>query len=231
MCGILLIAHNDTVRHKLLSPNYGGGNGRSKRFWFFQSDKKKEVRDLVLSLGKIKLEALYKSKGNHSQQNPRLMLSIPGGSHDEDGVKSDPKLQSSLGSQLTQVPMSRWVRIGFLKLAGLDERTMGRAVPWDFRLALPIACEPKMRGSIKSKEGLDSAWWDKTTLRRFCLTLMCAFLSGFKDGEKTQPFSAGPSSSAGTFMPTWCHSISGYSFPVYPAPVLAQESEKNSLFL
>lgn len=24
------------------------------------------------------------------------MLSIPGGSHDEDGVKSDPKLQSSL---------------------------------------------------------------------------------------------------------------------------------------
>lgn len=35
--------------------------------------------------------------------------------------------------------------------------------------------------------------------------------------------------SAGTFMPTWCHSTSGYSFPTYPAPVLAQESQKNSL--
>lgn len=49
------------------------------------------------------------------------------------------------------------------------------------------------------------------------------------DGEKTQPFVAGLSSSAGTFMPTRCHSISGYSFPTYPAPVLDQESQKNSL--
>lgn len=51
-----------------------------------------------------------------------------------------------------------------------------------------------------------------------------------KDGEKTQPFIAGPSSSAGTFLPTGCHSVSGYSFPTYPAPVLAQESQ-NSLCL
>lgn len=67
-CGIFFIVHNDIVKHKLLSPNYGGGNRRSERFWFFQSDKKKEVRDLVLSLGKVKLEALNKSKRNHPQQ-------------------------------------------------------------------------------------------------------------------------------------------------------------------
>ena len=68
-CGILFfIVHNDIVKHKLLSPNHGGGNRRSKRFRFFQSDKKKEVRDLVLFLGKAKLEALNKSKIKHPQQ-------------------------------------------------------------------------------------------------------------------------------------------------------------------
>ena len=31
-CGIFFIVHNDIVKHKLLSPDYGGGNRRSKRF-------------------------------------------------------------------------------------------------------------------------------------------------------------------------------------------------------
>lgn len=47
-------------------------------------------------------------------------------------------------------------------------------------LRFKLAGEPKMRGPIKSKELLDSAWWDKITLRRFCLTLIGAFLFWLK---------------------------------------------------
>ena len=47
-------------------------------------------------------------------------------------------------------------------------------------LRFKLAGEPKMRGPIKSKELLDSAWRDKITLRRFCLTLIGAFLFWLK---------------------------------------------------
>ena len=47
-------------------------------------------------------------------------------------------------------------------------------------LRFNLAGEPKMRGPIKSKGLLDSAWWDNITLRRFCLTLIGAFLFWLK---------------------------------------------------
>lgn len=92
-----------------------------------------------------------------------------------------PKIQSSLRGQSAHLgvteKMSKKDRESWAQPSRMREQwRSGKGLSLRFKLA----GEPKMRGPIKSKELLDSAWWDKITLRRFCLTLIGAFLFWLK---------------------------------------------------